>query len=40
MISGVFLKDPVTFPDLFCGIPRDPVAGIIDLGSFQLLRVM
>ncbi len=31
-ISGVFLPDSVTFSNLFCRIPRDPVAGITDLG--------
>jgi hypothetical protein len=30
--SGVFLEDPMTFLHLSCRIPRDPVAGIIDLG--------
>jgi hypothetical protein len=35
-ISGVFLQDPVTFPDLSCRIPRDLVAGIIDLGMAEL----
>ncbi len=34
MISGVFLEDPATFPHLSCRIPRDPVAGIIDLGIY------
>jgi hypothetical protein len=32
-ISGAFLQDPATFPLLFCGILRDPVAVIIDLGT-------
>ena len=32
-ISGAFLQDPVTFPLLSYRIPRDPVAGIIDLGT-------
>jgi hypothetical protein len=31
-ISGVFLRDTVTFSHLSCRIPRDPVPGIIGLG--------
>jgi len=30
----MFQRFPVTFPHLSCRIPRDPVAGIIDLGIF------
>jgi hypothetical protein len=36
-ISGVSLQDPVTFPHLYCRIPRDPVAEIIDLGMDKVL---
>jgi hypothetical protein len=35
-ISGVFLQDPVTFPHLSCRIPRNLVAGIIDLGTLKI----
>jgi hypothetical protein len=37
-ISSIFLLDTVTFPHLSWRISRDPLAGIIDLGSIVVCR--